>query len=111
MKMILRFLVMALTVFALPTIVPGIEVHGIYPAIVAAVLLGLLNFFVKPIIGLITLPLNIFTLGLFGLVINALLLWFVASFVSGFAVASFVAAFWGGLIVSFMHWVSHRLIE
>ena len=111
MKIILRFLVVALTIIALPSVVPGIAVSGIYPALIAAVILGLLNFFVKPIISLVTLPINMLTLGLFGIVINGLLLWFTASFVSGFVVSSFWAAFLGGIIVSFMHWVSHRLIE
>ncbi len=111
MKVILRFFLIALTILALPSIVPGITVTGFYAAVVAAVLLGLLNFFIKPIIGLITLPLNVITLGLFGLVINGFLLWFVATFVNGFTVAGFWPAFWGGLIVSFIHWVGHKVIE
>jgi putative membrane protein len=79
-------------------------VHGIYytaPGLfLAALLLGLLNAFVRPVMMVLSLPLLIFTLGLFMLVINALLLWSVGTILKGFRVEGFAAAFWGSLIIS-----------
>ncbi|HEU0081122.1 MAG TPA: phage holin family protein [Candidatus Paceibacterota bacterium] len=109
MKMILRVLIMAAAIMALPYVISGISVAGWYPALVAAAVFGLLNLVIKPVIKLITLPINILTLGLFGLVVNGALLWFVASFVDGFAIASFGAAFLGALVLSLVNWLAHLL--
>jgi len=105
MKIILRIVVIAFVIMALPYIVLGISVSGFYPALIAAVILGILNLIVRPIISLLTLPVNMLTLGLFGLVINGALFWFVASFVDGFFIASFWSAFLGSLIVSAVNWL------
>ena len=75
--------------------VPGIKVDSISTVVIAAALLGLINVFIKPILIIFTLPLNILTLGLFTFIINALLLELVAYFVKGFEVQSFLAAFLG----------------
>jgi len=109
MKIILRIAIMVAAIMALPHIIAGITVTGWYPALIAAVVFGLLNLLVKPIVKLITLPINVLTLGLFGLVINGALLWFVASFVDGFAITSFGAAFLGALILSFVNWLAHLI--
>ncbi|PJE73905.1 MAG: hypothetical protein COV01_03625 [Candidatus Taylorbacteria bacterium CG10_big_fil_rev_8_21_14_0_10_41_48] len=105
MKIILRIIIIALVIMALPYIVSGVSVSGFYPALIAALILGVLNLVVRPIISLLTLPVNMLTLGLFGLVINGALLWFVASFVQGFAIASFWSAFLGALLVSLVNWL------
>jgi len=105
MKIILRIIVIALVIMALPYIVSGVSVSGFYPALIAALILGVLNLVVRPIISLLTLPVNMLTLGLFGLVINGALLWFVASFVQGFTIASFWSAFLGALLVSLVNWL------
>ena len=68
--------------------------------LVATLVLGILNSFLRPLLMLISLPLLIFTLGLFTLVINALLLYFVGNLVTGFHVVNFKAAFWGALVIS-----------
>ncbi|MDE1874872.1 MAG: phage holin family protein [Patescibacteria group bacterium] len=109
MKIIIRILIIALTIMALPHIVSGIVVSGFYPALIAAVIFAILNLTIKPILKLITLPINILTLGLFGLVINSLLLWFVATFVNGFTIASFSAAFLGALIIAIVNWLVHLI--
>lgn len=106
MKIILRIVVIALVIMALPYILPsGISVSGFYPALIAAIILGVLNLIVRPIISLLTLPVNMLTLGLFGLVINGALFWFVASFVDGFSITSFWFAFLGSLIVTAVNWL------
>ncbi|HEU5114600.1 MAG TPA: phage holin family protein [Candidatus Paceibacterota bacterium] len=108
-KFLVRLIVFAFAILLLPHAVQGIAVAGFYPALVVALMIGILNITVRPIIKLVTLPINILTLGLFGLVINGLLLWFVASFVAGFSVASFTAAFLGALILSVVNWLVHLL--
>lgn len=108
MKIILRLLIVSIAIFVLPRYIPGISVSGVQYAVIAAVVLGLVNLLIKPLIKLVTLPINIATLGLFGLIVNAFLLWLVAQFVPGFQIATFTAAFIGGLAIALVNWlVSH----
>lgn len=100
MKLITRLLLTALVLLIVAEFIPGITVDGFYPALVAAVVLGLLNLFVRPILVILTFPITIVTLGLFMFVINAALFWFAATFIDGFAVATFLHALLGSLIVS-----------
>ena len=100
MKLITRLLLTALVLLIVAEYIPGITVDGFYPALVAAVVLGLLNLFVRPILVILTFPITIVTLGLFMFVINASLFWFAATFIDGFAVATFLHALLGSLIVS-----------
>lgn len=109
MKFIIRLLVVVLAIMALPYIVPGIAVGGFYTALIVAVILGVINLVVKPIISLVTLPVNMLTLGLFGLIINGAILWFIGTFVEGFAVATFLAAFLGALLVAAVNWAVSRI--
>lgn len=81
-------------------VVPGISISGWYAAIIAALVLGLLNALVKPVLLFLTFPITIVTLGLFVFIINALLFWFASSFLDGFAVTGFWAAFFGALLMS-----------
>jgi len=100
MKLITRLLLTALVLLIVAEYIPGITVDGFYPALVAAIVLGLLNLFVRPILVILTFPITIVTLGLFMFVINASLFWFAATFIDGFAVATFLHALLGSLIVS-----------
>ena len=90
----------ALALAAIPYLVPSVVVSGFWTALVAAAVLALVNTLIRPLLILLTLPLTILTLGLFTLVINALLFWFVASFIQGFAVGGFGSAFLGALAYS-----------
>lgn len=105
MFLILRWLINALTLFGITYLVSGIEVKSFYIALVTALILGLVNAIIRPIIKIFTLPITILTLGLFSLVINALLFWLVSTFIQGFEVADFKAAFWGALIMSIVSWL------
>ena len=107
MKIIVRIVLIALAIMVLPSFIPGITVSGFYPALMAALVFGILNLLVKPILSIVTLPINIITLGLFGLVVNGLLLWFVGSFIAGFSVATFTAAFLGALVIAAINWLGH----
>ena len=81
-------------------IVPGLQTSSALPLIVAAIVLGLINAVIKPILVILTLPITILTLGLFYLVINSMLLALTALLVPGFTVGSFWSAFFGAVIVS-----------
>ena len=110
MQLILRWLISALALLALPYVMSGIEVKSFYIALIVAVVLGLINAVVRPVLILLTLPVTVLTLGLFILVINALLFWFVASFVDGFQVSGFWAAFFGAILYSLITWAANALI-
>lgn len=100
MKIITKVLLTTLVLLVVAEYVPGISVEGFYPALIAAIVLGLLNLIVKPILFVLTLPITVLTLGLFMFVINASLFWFAATFIDGFSVATFWHALLGSLIVS-----------
>ena len=95
-----RWLINTVAVMVAAKIVPGIECDSIITLFAASLLLGILNALLRPLLWLLSLPLVILTLGLFALVINALLLYFVGYLVKSFVVADFRAAFWGSLIIS-----------
>lgn len=95
-----RWAITTVAVLIAAHVVRGISYDHWTGLLVATLLLGFLNAFLRPLIMLLSLPLLIFTLGLFMLVINATLLYFVGWLVKSFHVASFGAAFWGGLVIS-----------
>lgn len=109
MKLLLKWLINALALLGIAYLIRGISVSSFYVALVAALVLGLINALVKPVLILLTLPVNILTLGLFTFVINALLFWFVSTVVKGFIVADFAAAFWGALCLTIVSWLTHIL--
>lgn len=100
MRLLLCWLVNALSLVIIAYLFPGIEISNFGVALIVAVILALINVFIRPIIILITLPINILTLGLFTLVINGLLFWFAASFIEGFFIAGFWSALFGALVFS-----------
>ena len=95
-----RWLINAVAVMVAANLIKGIECHTLSGLLVASLLLGIFNALLRPLLVLLSLPLVIFTLGLFTLVINALLLYFVGSLLKSFVVANFWAALWGSLIIS-----------
>ena len=110
MKILAVWIINALSLLALPYIFSGIKVDGFYTALIVALVLGLINAVARPILIVLTLPLTIVTLGVFILVINGLLFWFVASFVDGFTVHGFWAALGGALAYSVISWLCSALI-
>jgi putative membrane protein len=111
MKLLFRWIINAGVLLLLAYYLPGIEVAGWYSALIAALILGLVNAVIRPILIIFTLPINIVSLGLFTLVINALLFWFVGTVVQGFLVAGFWPAFWGALIMTVVSWVVGALLK
>ena len=100
MALLLIWLLNAIALLVVAYILPGISVASFGSALIAALVLGLLNTLVKPVLVLLTLPITVVTLGLFLLVINALVFWFVGSVLKGFQVDGFWWAFLGALIYS-----------
>ena len=109
-NIILRMIILTAGVFLAAYLVPGINVVGYGPAIKAAILLWILNIFIKPLLLIFTLPINLLTLGLFTLIINGFLLWFVGNVVSGFVVAGFFTAILGAVVISVFSILLNRFI-
>jgi putative membrane protein len=97
---VLRTLITMLGLFLASALVPGVSISGAWTFIFAAVLLGLVNAFVRPIAFVLTLPITLFTLGLFLLVLNAAMFALVAAMLDSFIVAGFWSALFGAIIVS-----------
>ncbi|MDD4998834.1 MAG: phage holin family protein [Syntrophales bacterium] len=107
---LLRWLILTAAVLAASWLLAGVRVNGIFPAILAAALLGICNAVLRPLLIVLTLPLNILTLGLFTFVINALMLLLVSAVIPGFDVLGFWTAFFGALIISVTSWLLNRFI-
>jgi len=111
MTLLLRWAINAAALLLVAEVVPGISVSSFYSALVVALVLGIMNALVRPLLIFLTLPINILTLGLFTLVINALLFWFVSTVVKGFEVAGFTAAFFGALILWAVAWLTNAIFH
>jgi putative membrane protein len=105
-----RWLVSALALYLTSLIVRGIEIDGVFPLLFAAITIGVLNAVVRPFVLVLTLPLNVLTLGLFTLVVNAAMLWMASKVVIGFSVHGFWAALGGWLLMSFFTFLINLLI-
>jgi putative membrane protein len=100
MKILVRWLLLAAALLLVAQIYPGVQVTGFGAAMIAALVLGLFNTLLRPILVLLTLPVTLLTLGLFLFVINALLFYFAASLLAGFQVNGFIAALIGSVLYS-----------
>ena len=109
--LILRFLFGVAGLWLAAQVVPGISYHSLGSLLAAALLLGVINAVVRPVLVILTLPLTLVTFGLFLLVINALTLKLVTLFLHGFHVRGFWPAIWGALIVSVASWIGQALVE
>ena len=100
LMLLARWIVNAAALLLVAYIYPGVQVMSFTTALIAALVLGLVNAFIRPLLVILTLPVTILTLGLFLFVINALLFWFVAEIVKGFTVSGFLAALIGSFLYS-----------
>lgn len=105
MNIILNWVVLTLTVFGLAYFVPGIAVDTVVTGIIVGACLAFINLVVRPVIKILTLPINLLTLGLFSLVINALLFWGLTVVIPGFTVATITATIIGSVAVGLMSWL------
>ena len=109
-KLLLVWLINAVSLIAVAYLLPGIGVESFITALVAALVLGLVNAVIRPILVLLTLPVTLVTLGLFILVINGLLFWFVGSFISGFVVSGLLSGILGAIVYSLVSWALAALL-
>ena len=110
MRLILLWVLNAVALLAVAYLLPSIQIASFGSAMIAAVLLGLVNAVVRPVLILLTLPATLLTLGLFLFVINGLMFWLAGSMINGFAVESFWSAFFGSLLYSLISWVLSSLL-
>jgi putative membrane protein len=111
-KLLIRLLINMAAILAIAYLFPSmVWVNSVWSALGAAFLLGIVNAIVRPVFILLTLPLTLVTLGLFLLVINALMLWLVAGLVGGFHVSGFWGAFFGSILISLVSWILSRVIK
>ena len=110
MTLIVRWFINALALMLVAYLYSGVKVEGIFAALIAALVLGLVNAVIRPLLVLLTLPVTVLTLGLFIFIINAFLFWFVAEVVNGFTVTGFMAALIGSLLFSVVTLLTSWLI-
>jgi putative membrane protein len=110
MRFLVHWLLSALGLMIVAHLVPGFRVAGFGTALIAAVMIGLVNATIGSVLRLLTLPLTVLTFGLFSVVLNALLLWTAAALVPGFAVAGFVAALFGSIVLALVNALLRQLV-
>ncbi len=110
MRLVITWLINAIALIALPYIFKSISVDSFMTALVVAVVLGLINTLIRPILVILTLPVTLLTLGLFIFVINGLLFWAVGSFLPGFHVDGFWSGVFGAIVYSIISWALASLL-
>lgn len=111
MRLVLVWLVNVLALAAVAWLMPSVSISSPAAALVAALVLGLVNAIIRPVLVLLTLPVTVLTLGLFIFVINGLLFWGVASLVPGFDVAGFWSGVLGAIAFSLVSWLISALVQ
>ncbi len=109
--LLIRWLILTIAIFITAYLIDGIHVAGFFSAFFAAAILGLLNAFFRPILLILTLPINILSLGLFTFIINAMLLMMVSGLIPGFQVYGFWSAVFGSLLISLVSWILTAFID
>lgn len=107
----MRWLVLTAAIMIASYLISGIEISGFFSAFFAAAILGILNIFFRPILFILTLPINLLTFGLFTFVINALLLKMASGVIEGFQVHGFWSAVFGALVISVVNWLLNSFIN
>lgn len=110
MNLLLIWIINALALLAVPFLMNSVQVDNLWTALIAALVLGLVNTLIRPILVLLTLPVTLLTLGLFIFVINGLMFWGVAQMVGGFHVGGFWSAVGGALLYSIISWALASLL-
>jgi putative membrane protein len=111
MRLLIVWLLNAGALLAVAYLVPAIHVESFFSALIAALVLGLVNAVMRPLLILLTLPVTLLSLGLFILVINGLLFWLVGSILAGFVVDGFWPGFFGAIVYSIVSWTLNALLK
>lgn len=109
MNLIVRLAINVFALWVVAYLVPGFILSDLRATLVAAVVIGVVNTFIKPIVQLIALPLSVVTFGITAFLINVLLLWATSKFVPGFEIASFTTAIIASIVLSLTSWFLNRL--
>lgn len=109
MSLLIRWFLNAVVIMLVAYIVPGLHVSGVFAALIIAIVLGIINITLRPLLLILTLPINIITLGLFTFVINGLMLWLASYIVKGFSIDSFMSALVGSIFISLIHYFIERV--
>ena len=104
MRFLLRLLLNGIAIIVAAWFIPGVQLTGTIPALIAGALLGFVNALIRPILLLLTLPFTLITLGFFIFVVNAICFALTAALVPGFEISGFFAAFFGAIVVSLVSW-------
>jgi putative membrane protein len=110
-KFLIRAIFAGLGLWLAAKVVPGVSIHGMGTLVVAALLLGVVNAFVRPVVFILTLPLTLVTLGLFLLVVNAAMIGLVAMFLGGFEVHGIVPGVLAAIVTGLVSWVGHAVVR
>jgi len=111
MGIILKWLTLTASIMISAYLIPGVVIAGLWSALILAAVLGLINVLLKPILVVVTLPINILTLGLFTFVINALLILLAGTIVKGFDVGGFLNALLFGILLSVVNFVLSKILD
>jgi putative membrane protein len=111
MRLLLHWILSALALLVVSHLVPGFQVNGLLPALIAAVVIGLLNATLGLFLKIITIPFSILTLGIFLLVINGLMILLASAIVPGFHVVGFGPAFWGALVLALLGMLIRAVVK
>jgi putative membrane protein len=111
MRLLLQWILTAIALLIVSRIVPGFHVDGLWPALIAALVIGLLNATVGLLLKIITFPLSILTLGIFLLVINGIMILVASDIVRGFHVYGFAPAFWGAVVLALLGMVIRAVVK
>jgi putative membrane protein len=111
MALLIQWFLYALALLIVSKIVPGFHVTGLGPALIASLVIGLLNATVGLVLKIITFPISIITFGIFLLVINGLMIMLASSLVRGFVVRGFAPAFWGAVVLALLGMVIRAMVK
>ena len=110
LKLLVRLIITTAALLVIAHLVPGIAIVSFYSALVVALLWGLISVTLRPVLHLLTLPINFLSLGLFSFILNALLFWMLASFVAGFSISGFIPALEGSVLLTLVSWALNAIL-
>lgn len=111
MKLLMRLVINVFALLVVEYLVPGFVLRDIWTAVVTAIVFGIINTIIKPVLQLIALPISILTLGLGAFLINVFLLWMTSRLVPGFYIANFWTAIVSSIVLSVVTWFLHKLVQ
>lgn len=109
--MIIRWIITIIAIILSAYLIPGVSVEGFWSAFWVSIFIGLINITLKPILIILTLPINIVTLGLFTFIINGVLILLASSVIQGFSVAGLMPAIIFSIVLAFMNWILNKVFD